>query len=121
MKSVLVIEDNALVRELILSCLSKLPVKLRAVTSAEDAVASMRSEGLPDLVLSDVMLPERQGTDLVQHLRAHPATASLPVIAVTTVGEEDGGAHLRKLGFTDVIPKPIDPVNFATQVSRWLK
>ena len=46
---------------------------------------------------------------------------SLPVIAVTTLADDSEAQRLKQAGFSDVISKPIDPVNFAAQVSRWLK
>jgi CheY-like chemotaxis protein len=120
MKNILLIEDNPLVRELILSCLGELAVKTRAVTSAEEAISAIREE-MPDLVVSDVMLPGRSGTDLIRHLRSYPSTQNLPVIAVTTLADSESETDLRGAGFTAVIPKPINPERFAAQVGRWLK
>jgi CheY-like chemotaxis protein len=96
-------------------------VRVRVAKSAEDAVESMRRDGRPDLVLSDVVLPQRSGTDLIQHLRANPSTRSMKVVAVTTLADANTARRLRVAGFTDVIAKPIDPVHFAAQVARWMK
>ena len=121
MKTILVVEDNALVRELIRSCLQSLRANLRCVTSAEEALEAIRSGLKPDLVLTDIVLPQRSGSELVQHLRSHPGTQNLPVIAVTVSGDETAIPQLKDKGFTDVIPKPIDPARFAAQVAQWLK
>ena len=121
MKNILVIEDNKLVRELIGSCLSKLRASVRSVTSAEEGLEVIRRGARPDLVLTDVVLPKRSGADLVQHLRAHAATRSMPVIAVTVLAGGTSAQQLKAMGFNDVISKPIDPARFAAQVAQWLK
>lgn len=121
MKTILVIEDNTLVRELIGSCLQNLRAKVRCVTSAEEGLDVIRGGERPDLVLTDVVLPKRSGAEFVQHLRAHPATRSLRVVAVTVLGDGNSAQRLRAAGFNDVIAKPIDPAQFATQVAKWLK
>lgn len=120
MKNLLLIEDNPLVRELMLSCLAELPIRIRAVTSAEAAITAMREE-MPDLILSDVMLPGRSGTDFIQHLRNTPSTKHLPVIAVTTLADAESETRLRAAGFTEIIAKPISPERFAVQVGKYLK
>jgi CheY-like chemotaxis protein len=121
MKNILVIEDNALVRDLIGSCLAKLHVSVRSVTSAEEGLEAIRGVTRPDLVLTDIVLPKRSGAELVRHLRAHPSTKNMPVVAVTVLADESSALQLKSLGFNDVIPKPIDPARFAAQVAQWLK
>jgi CheY-like chemotaxis protein len=121
MKTVLVVEDNALVAELIGSCLQSLRADLRCVNSAEEALDSLRSGFKPDLILTDIVLPKRSGTDLVKHLRSHSTTRDLPIIAVTVLGDETTANQLKSTGFDGVIPKPIDPARFAAQVAQWLK
>ena len=121
MKTALVVEDNPLVRELILSCLAGMDVGTRSAKSAEEAIDSIRQEGKPDLILCDVLLPQRSGTDFIRHLRAHAPTRRIPVVAVTVLADEQAAHRLRAAGFNDVIAKPIDPEHFAAQVARWLK
>jgi len=120
MKDVLVVEDNPLVREIILSCLSQLRARVRTTTTAEEAIVAIRASK-PDLVLCDVLLPGRSGVDLIGHLRAHAMTRELPVIAVTTLSGADSANKLRAAGFTDVIGKPVDPVTFVAQIGKRLK
>ncbi|MCH7737095.1 MAG: response regulator, partial [Chloroflexi bacterium] len=80
MKTVLVVEDNPLVRELIVSCLAKLSARVRAVSSAEDAIEALRNDGKPDLILIDVVLPRRSGSDLIRHLRNQDLTRDVPAV-----------------------------------------
>jgi len=121
MKSVLVIEDNPLVRELIVSCLARIQANIRAVNSAEEALDTIRHDGRPDLILSDVVLPQRSGSDLVKHLRGNEMTRDIPVVAVTVLADPKDELRLRADGFSDVIAKPIDPALFTARVARWIK
>lgn len=121
MKTILVVEDNPLVRELIVSCLAKLPAHVRAVNSAEDAIDAIRNDGKPDLILIDVVLPQRSGSDLIRHLRAQDLTRDVLAVAVTVLADENAESALRAEGFNDVIAKPFDPQQFTAQVARWIK
>jgi len=120
MKSILVIEDNTLVRELIVSCLAQMPVNVHSVPTAESGIDYLRQNRKPDLILSDVLLPQRSGSEFVQHLRAFPATRDIPIVAVTVFGGQDDVKRLKASGFSGVIAKPIDPQKFATEVAQWL-
>jgi CheY-like chemotaxis protein len=79
MNAILIVEDNALVRELIRTCLQSLHANLRCVTSAEDGLEAIRSGFKPDLILTDIVLPQRSGTELAKHLRSHQGTQTLPI------------------------------------------
>lgn len=81
--------------------------------SGEDAIALARDQ-LPDLVLMDLRLPDLDGTQTLQRLRAEPATALIPVVALTALT----GARqaLLDAGFDGVLEKPIDVVAFPGEV-----
>jgi len=73
------------------------------VTDAPDGAAALRmvGESAPDLVLTDMMMPVMGGAELIRFLRAEPATARIPVLAVS------GDSHLA--GDADaVVTKPYD-------------
>ena len=77
--------------------------------SGEEAIAIARAR-LPDVILMDIRLPDLDGTEALLRLKADPATAGIPVIAVTAVT----GARetLLEAGFAGYIEKPIDVVAF---------
>ncbi|MEM7310134.1 MAG: response regulator [Planctomycetota bacterium] len=61
----------------------------------------------PDLVLLDISLPGMDGREVLDHLRADPRSATLPVVALTAHAMAGDREHLLKLGFDAYVSKPI--------------
>lgn len=75
----------------------------------------------PDVILLDVMMPGMDGPETLRELRKRPEIAGVPVIFMTAkVQAHEVGAY-RKLGALDVISKPFDPMELASQVREILK
>jgi CheY-like chemotaxis protein len=86
------------------------------VSEATDGAAALRAvqESLPDLVVTDVMMPVMDGVELIRCLRGNPATAHIPILAAS------GDSHLA--GAADaVLPKPYDWRRLLTVVEGLLK
>ena len=73
-----------------------------------------------DLVLQDMILPDISGTDLVRRLRAVPACAKIPILALSGFASMLSVAENRLLGFTDVLSKPIEPSRLVATVRAHL-
>ncbi|MEG4232255.1 response regulator [Microcoleus sp. Pol11C3] len=81
MKKILVIEDNNLIRETVLELLAAHGFE---VVGAENGQVGIQlAAEIPDLILSDVMMPELDGFEVFAAVRSHPATASIPFIFMT--------------------------------------
>lgn len=70
----------------------------------------------PDMILLDVMMPGMDGPTTLKALRAQPAGAAVPVAFMTAKVQPAEVAQYKSLGALDVIPKPFDPMNLASQV-----
>jgi CheY-like chemotaxis protein len=81
MKKILVIEDDRLIRETVLEILESRGFE--AVGAENGKVGIQLAAQIPDLILSDVMMPELNGFEVFAVLRSHPATASIPFIFMT--------------------------------------
>lgn len=100
---------------------------LREVVGAVPVAAASATEGLelarqhrPDLILMDLLLPDMEGLEAVAHLKQDPATASIPVIAVSAlVGRADRDQALAA-GCLDYVGKPFDLDELAETVRRHL-
>ncbi|MEO5363935.1 MAG: diguanylate cyclase [Magnetococcus sp. DMHC-8] len=77
--------------------------------NGQQALQRVASSTPPDLVLLDIMMPDMDGYQVLQHLQANPATREIPVIFVTAMGEVADEARGLALGAVDYITKPVSP------------
>jgi signal transduction histidine kinase/DNA-binding response OmpR family regulator len=87
---VLVVDDDPKARDLIKATLEPEGYTVTAASGGEEGVALATSE-LPDLILLDLLMPEVDGFEVVERLRADPATAEIPIVVLTskTMDDED--------------------------------
>ncbi len=120
-RRVLVVEDNALTRTIVLEYLRLLGVAGEAVADGESALASLdRDPQGFGLVLMDIQMPGLDGLETTRRLRADPRFARLPVIALTAHVLEQDRARCRAAGMDDHLPKPFDRSSFTATLARWL-
>ena len=105
MAKVLVVDDNAQVRDLLSLILEDAGHEV--VTCADGAeVMAVSRAGSPDIVLMDLNMPEVDGFTALQQLRADSELGHVPVIMVTASGHQELMGKARELGATDFIVKP---------------
>ena len=107
-QSVLVVEDEEDIRELVSYNLLKEGYQVAGVASGEDALAAIASKP-PDLVLLDLMLPGLDGLSVCRKLKGDPQTESIPVVLLTAKGEEADIVVGLNMGADDYITKPFSP------------
>ncbi|MFA7329975.1 MAG: response regulator transcription factor [Candidatus Delongbacteria bacterium] len=105
---ILVVEDEADIRELVRHVLEKDGFPVRVAADGETALREVRSAP-PGLVLLDLMLPGLDGLEVCRRLRAQPDTAELPIIMLTARGEESDVVAGLNLGADDYVTKPFSP------------
>jgi len=112
---VLVVDDDARNRKLVRDVLRRAGLGTLEAASAADALALARAH-VPDLVLMDLRLPDLGGAEALGRLQADPATARIPVVALTAVA----GAReaLLGVGFAGYVEKPIDVQALPDEVRR---
>ncbi len=120
MPRVLVIEDNLVNLELVLALLEDEGCQ---VLTAESAMAGLRlvASEWPDLILMDIHLPGMTGYEAVRRLKANPATASIPVVAITAQAMRGEEEKARKAGCDAYLTKPLDTGTFREMVARFLR
>ena len=84
MRRVLLVEDQADIREVIAAFLEDLGFAVEAVEDGEQALERMRARA-PDCVLLDLMLPRLTGQEVLRAMRGDPALARVPVISMSAV------------------------------------
>ncbi len=108
MKTILLVDDSKVTRELIKVYLIARDVRLLDAPDGLAALEVVRRER-PDLVLCDLRMPHLDGPGLCLALRAEPALAAIPVIILTSNRDEASVARCREAGARDVLFKPIGP------------
>jgi len=112
--TVLVIDDDPAVRELMTRFLTKLGLNVIAVASGEEGVRTAR-QARPTVITLDVVLPDRDGWAVLQQLKADPELAKIPVIMLTIVDNE---AMAFDLGASNYLVKPVDRERLADAIER---
>jgi PAS domain S-box-containing protein len=109
MATILVVDDLAANREVLVSLLSHAGHTLVEAANGEDALGYIRATP-PDLLITDVLMPVMDGYELVRQLRLQPATRGLPVIFYTAhYGEREARELAMTSGVSWVLTKPIEP------------
>ena len=115
----LVVDDNAVNIELVRFILESDGWLVDGAEDARDALASI-ARVAPSLVLLDIQLPGMDGLSLARQLKAHPATASIPLVAFTAYAMSGDEARMLAAGCDGYIAKPIDVNRFAATVRSFL-
>jgi len=103
MTTVLVVDDSRVDRRLVGGLLGKDPeINLRYAANGAEAVESLRQE-TPDLVITDLIMPELNGLELVAHVREHHPL--VPVILMTSKGSEELAVQALQQGAASYVPK----------------
>jgi two-component system, cell cycle response regulator DivK len=116
---ILVVEDNEANQLLFSAVLEREGYEVRIAGSAPEARGQMQDRR-PDLILMDIQLPGQDGLSFTQQLKADPATAAIPVVALTAHAMTGDRAHALQAGCAGYIAKPIDTRTFGASVRRYL-
>jgi len=108
--TVLVVDDNADMVQFYRRCTAATRYQLLHVSSAQ-AMFDALAQGLPDIIVLDVMLPDEDGWHVLMRLRENPETRSIPVMVVTVMREEELALSL---GAAAYLTKPVPPQRFVT-------
>jgi CheY-like chemotaxis protein len=102
---VLVVDDNEDNLQIMSRILLGRGFEVRTARDGKSALRSLEQQ-LPDVVLLDIMMPEMDGIEVLDRIRANPQSASLPVILVTGKGQDDDVLAGYKYGADYYITKP---------------
>jgi CRP-like cAMP-binding protein/FixJ family two-component response regulator len=120
MKKILVIEDNQDVRENLEEILTL--ANYRALTAENGKVGvELAIREIPDLIISDVMMPELDGYGVLHILSRTPSTADIPFVFLTSKTEKEDFRKGMTLGADDYFPKPFDNLQLLDAIEARLK
>ena len=117
---ILVVDDDKEVVRLMRGYLEQAGYEVLAAYDGETAIHILRREK-PDLLLLDLMLPDRDGYDITRLVRGDPALASIPIIMLTARVEDTDKIIGLEIGADDYVTKPYNPREVVARVRARLR
>ncbi|MBI3610705.1 MAG: response regulator [Nitrospirae bacterium] len=119
-KTVLVVDDEKFVRELIKIKLGRCGLAVIEAANGLEAV-EMAQALRPDMILMDVMMPKMNGFEACEKLKSISSTARIPILMLTARGEQTDQEKGKTAGAIDYLSKPFSPQKLAEMVIEILE
>lgn len=120
MKKIYCVEDDSNIRELVEYTLARTGFEVSGFENASEFFAAVAAD-MPDLVLLDIMLPDKDGSEILAELRQDPATETLPVIMLTAKSSQVDKIRALDSGADDYITKPFDIMELVSRIGALLR
>ena len=118
-KKLLLAEDDELLAALLNFRLQKGGYEVSLSTNGRE-VKEYLSETMPDIIVSDIMMPYFSGIELVEYVR-NVIKSNVPIIIISSAGNEENVLNAFELGANDFLSKPVSPSELLVRVERQLK
>ena len=120
MKKVLVVDDSATMRRMIIASLRTIGgVNFDQAVSGLEAIERVTLAPV-DLVMLDLNMPDVHGLEVLRFIRGHDALRDVPVVVLTTRGDDDSRAAALRAGATLYLTKPFMPASIVAQIQPLL-
>lgn len=120
MKKILVVDDDITLRTALARYLEKRGYYVQLAASGQEAIASFKSD-LPDLVVSDVLMPEMDGLEFCKQVRATRQGQLMPFIFLSTRDKIDDRIEGHQIGADDYLVKPFEPRELLAKIEALLE
>lgn len=118
--TVVFIDDSATMREVIKIAFRRENIDVVAYADAASALPNIE-QGSPDLVITDVIMPDKDGYEVCQHIKQHPRLSGTPVILMSGVVNRAVAEKAFSVKADELIRKPFQPQDLITRVKHLLK
>lgn len=121
MKNILVVDDSATLRRMILASLRGLPQT--TFTEAGSGLEAIERVALApvDLVFLDLNMPDMHGLEVLRFVRGHESYRHIPIIVLTTKGDDATRGEVIKAGASLFLTKPFQPAVLAATAQQFLR
>jgi DNA-binding NarL/FixJ family response regulator len=120
MKKILIVDDDRTIRTVLTRYLENRGYQVQQVSSGVEALSACAKHP-PDLVVSDVMMPEMDGLEFCRRLRTTPSGQLMPFIFLSGKGEIEDRIHGHSIGADDYLIKPVDPRELVAKIESQLE
>ena len=117
---ILVVEDQLDTLDMVRDLLELQGYTVTCVEDGDEALSAL-DQRIPDLIISDVRMPNRDGFELLREVRARPASVAVPFLFLTGVKEAGTSSQIRRLGADDYLVKPFAPEDLSVAVRARLE
>lgn len=117
-KTILIVDDSSSLRTVVKMSLTRAGFEVLEACDGQDALARLDQAPRVHLVVSDVNMPNMDGISFVKAVKAHPKHRFVPVIMLTTEGQESKKEQGRAAGAKAWLVKPFNPPQLLDAVSR---
>jgi two-component system, chemotaxis family, chemotaxis protein CheY len=118
-KNVLVVDDSATMRRMVMASLRTLNVSFQEASNGLDAIERL-TLGPIDLMILDLNMPDMHGMEVLQFAKGHSAFRAIPIIMLTTRGDEESRSAALAAGASLYLTKPYDPAALSEQARKLL-
>ena len=118
LKKLLVVDDEQGMREGLQDWLGECGYYVETAGTGDDALERMK-ENLPHLILLDVSMPDKDGFQVLEHLKSNPRTSSIPVIMLSARCETDFIIRAKNMRATDYVTKPFEENDLLEIIRRY--
>ena len=117
-KRLLLAEDDELLASLLHFRLEKAGYQVELASDGRE-VKELLAKAMPDIIVSDIMMPYFSGIELIDHVR-NELGSQVPVIIISSAGNEENVLSAFEMGANDFIAKPVSPSELLVRVGREL-
>lgn len=118
-KYLLLAEDDELLASLLSYRLQKAGYHVDVVYDGKEVKTKLKDR-MPDIIVSDIMMPYFSGIELIDYIR-NEMKSNVPIIIISSAGNEDNVLSAFELGANDFIAKPVSPSELLVRVGRELQ
>jgi len=118
-KRVLIADDELHIQASVSYIVKQAGYEVITADNGQEAVDRAISE-LPDLVISDIMMPKKNGFEVCEALRQHPALKDTYIILLTARGQDSDVEQGLKVGANEYVTKPFSPIKLQQKIKELL-